>query len=178
MIRHGDELAIEQACAFAGTGLSQRRIAHRLGVSQSCVSRWLKRGTAPGGEPQPAPAPVPLHPTGARLIERLWRATDREVALIERAQLDPERPAGAADLDRRALATLVGLTRDLIDLVPPAPAGDGVSGRGRWVPAPSAEDESALREALMRKLDGLRDEYLASQEAEGDGASEATGVRW
>ena len=165
MPRHRNAGIIEDARALSDAGLSQRRFAKRLGVSQSCISRQLGSGRAAGsateGHGSP-PTAASLPPAGARLVRRLWRAAEREVALIERAQRKGERAPVAGDLDRQALAAMVRLTRELVQLAPPAPAaGESPRGETGRPDEPSPEEAEELRLSLARKLDGLRDEWLA-----------------
>jgi hypothetical protein len=128
--------------------LPQAEIGRRLGLSPSSLSRMAKRD----GWRRPAAAQE-----RAALVRRVRAKVDREIEAVEKA-LGGEGAADAAERAARTLASLVKTLRELA-LYDEQQAKAAGCERGAGVPEDDGiADIDALRDALARRLEGLRGE--------------------
>jgi len=153
-------------------GLPLAEIRARTGLSTGAAYRWIDREVAADGTVTLNPlgrraTRAVCAPTGetprARLLGRLWRAAERQVAEIEARMHHAEaaggegpRPAADAEKDARALALIARTLRELVA------TEDAGAPRGPAAKPAKAEDEpirdlDEFRRELARRLERLRE---------------------
>ena len=170
--------AIAVATGFSRTWIV--KIAGREGWpshAQVMRERRAARGNARLGRPCTGLALCPERTEEVRLA---YGAVQAQVAALRR---EGERADGAGDAAgaERAARVLAQVVRSLKDLAAidregrAANAATGREGAGDEHDPGCPRDPDALREALARKLDGLRDEWLASEGRGGPGGARDVG---
>ncbi|MFG1432595.1 hypothetical protein V5F44_12030 [Xanthobacter sp. V2C-8] len=140
-------------------------ICARTGLSTGAAYHWIDREVAADGSIALRPigrragktfALQPAETPRARLLARLWRAAERQVAEIEAriprpegADAAPPRAAADAEKDARALALLARTLRELA-------AAEGEADKSGKDADDPARDLDAFRRELARRLEGLR----------------------
>jgi hypothetical protein len=119
--RHSDEVLEEARSLVEGTTLTLRAIAAQLGVSNTTLSVWARKG----GWIRPAGAP-PLRTAGggrdaagqrARLVARLYRTYGRQLGALEKRAQEAagetvEKDARTLGVLAKTLETLIAFDRD------------------------------------------------------------------
>lgn len=160
-VPEGPPAGAAEARALYEAGVPIREIAAQTGLSTSTVYYWADRQIAADGTVTLRPqrrrrasrSKAPPAPRRRRdLVNRLWRAAERQVHEIESrlAGLSPESGPAEAERDARALAVLARVLRELATL----------EAREAEMKLPDEEgapqDADTFRRELTRRLEALR----------------------
>ncbi|MDQ0506567.1 hypothetical protein [Xanthobacter agilis] len=154
-------------------GVPIAEICARTGLSTGAAYHWIDREVDADGTIRVAPIgrrasktflPRPDTPPRTRLLARLWRAAERQVADIE-ARVEnaapregggaPPRLAADAEKDARALALIARTVRELVA------AEDDAADKPRKDADDTVRDLDEFRRELARRLERLREDDTA-----------------